>query len=406
MLFQEKKNLFLTHKDYFNENMAVSPIPNTYFHLFYVIKKILFIFGLDITNNDDKITRHHFFYQKAISFMWIIFIIVAVVSFTTIDIHIGSNVQSMLFRKSSDISTFLIWSVMKTRENAIYSLLHDMNTLRYVLGIRIPSFWIWLIVALIFAVPLLAWLSVVVFLDEEDCKRLVLYYSFKLVSVSDGYYCRISGIILFLSCLLIHTLRTTVTILYIAICCLLRSLLKKHSEMGIKKLEKKINAFHYKRCQNYVDFYKHVTEISNSFEKVMSLPVFLIIIGDCLGMFYGFLKYEDTKRSMEFYDVNYRFAILFLALRSLVSFLCVAFAAASVYESSKDVKKIQEKLTESLLASGEKIDNQQLFLLLLAQSNPPTVLSAWGFFNFKRNLVISVFGIVLTYSLLMIQIMN
>ncbi|GFW11349.1 uncharacterized protein TNCV_3808691 [Trichonephila clavipes] len=295
---------------------------------------------------------------------------------------------------------------MKARENSIYNLLHDMNSLRYVLGIRISSFWIWLTVALIFTVPLLAFLSVVLFLDEEDCKRLVVYYSFKLVSIPDGYYCRISGIILFLSCILIHTLRTTITILYIAICCLLHSLLKKHSEIGMKKLEKRINAFDHKYCQNFVDHYKHITDISNSFEKAMSLPVFIIIIGDCLGMFYGFLKYEDTKRSMEFYFVNYRFAILFLALRSLVSFLCVAFAAASVYESSQDVKKIQEKLTERLLASRQKIDNQEFFLLLLAQSNPPTVLSAWGFFNFKRNLVISVFGIVLTYSLLMIQIMN
>ncbi|GFQ76082.1 uncharacterized protein TNCT_674501 [Trichonephila clavata] len=295
---------------------------------------------------------------------------------------------------------------MKTRENQVFNLLHDMNSLRYVFGIKVALFWIWFTVVLIFAVPLLAWLSVMLFVKEESCKMLVLYYSFKVVSVSVGNSCRILGIILFLSCILIHTLRTTITILYIAICCILRGLLKKHSEMGIKKLEKNIKAFDYKYCQNYVNSYKHITHISDSFEKAMSLPVFIIIIGDCLGMFYGFLKYEDTKRSIEFYDVNYRFAILFLALRSLVSFLCVAFAASRVYESSKNAKKVQEKLNERLLASGQKVENQELFLLLLAQSNPPIVLSAWGFFNFKRNLVISVFGFILTYSLLMIQIMN
>ncbi|GFY58089.1 uncharacterized protein TNIN_368781 [Trichonephila inaurata madagascariensis] len=295
---------------------------------------------------------------------------------------------------------------MKTRENSIFNMLHDMNSLRCVLGIKFPSFWTWFSVALIFAVPLLAWLTLMLSLEEEDCKLMALYYSLKLVSVPVGYYCQISGTILFLSYILVYTLRTTVAILYVAICCLLRSLLKRHSELGIKKLEKGFIPLDQKYCKNYMDFYKHITQISDFFEKTMCLPIFLITVADCLGMFLGFLKFEDIKRSKNLYLLHFRFSTLFHALRSLVSFLCVAFAASNVYESSKEAKKVQEKLTESLLASGQKIDNQQLFLLLLAQSNPPTVLSAWGFFNFKRNLVISVFGIILTYSLLMIQIIN
>ncbi|GFQ76080.1 uncharacterized protein TNCT_674491 [Trichonephila clavata] len=174
----------------------------------------------------------------------------------------------------------------------------------------------------------------------------------------------------------------------------------------MRKLEKGFTPLNQKYYRKHMDFYKHITQISDVFEKTMCLPIFLITVADCSGMFFGFLKFEDIKRSKNLYLLHFRFSTLFHALRSLVSFLCVSFAASSVYESSKDAKKVQEKLTERLLASKQKIDNQDLFLLFLAQNNPPIVLSAWGFFNFNRSLVISVFGIVLTYSLLMIQIIN
>ncbi|GFU47327.1 uncharacterized protein NPIL_82111 [Nephila pilipes] len=386
--------------------MVIFPVPNTYFHLFFVITKVIFIFGLDIRNNEDNVKRRQSFYQKILSLFWIFYFVHTIITIITDDIQHIPSINSIIARKSNDIIAFLIWSVMKTRENKIHNLLQHMNHLRSTSDIKLHTFWIWFSGGVIFTVPLLAWLSLILFLDEKNCQYLLMYYRLHLFNIPKGYKCRVSSVPLLFSHSTMYALRTSVTVLYISICCLLRSLLNRHSEMGTKKIEKKTSAIDQKYCENYIDSYKHIIEISSTFEKVMSLPVFLITIGDCLGMVYGFLKFEESKGPDGKYLINFRFGILYIALRSLVSFLSVTFFASSVHESSMHAKIVQQKLTEQLLTSRQKRDNKELLLLFLAQNNPPLTLSAGGFFNFTRNLVLSVLGTVLTYSLLMMQILK
>ncbi|GFU47319.1 uncharacterized protein NPIL_82071 [Nephila pilipes] len=383
--------------------MKRNPLPNTYFHLFFVIIKVMFMFGLDIRNKEDIMIRRHSFYQKILSLFWVLYFVHTIITIITDDIYQTPTINSLIARKSNDVIAFLIWIVMKTRENKVHNLLQHMNYLRTISDVKLHSFWIWFSVGLTFAIPLLAWLSLILFLDETYCSSLASYYSLHLFSVPEGYSCLVSSVALLFSHTAIYALRTSVTVLYITICFFLRNLLNRHSEMGLKNIEKNTNPIDQKYCENYIDLYKHIIEISNIFEKVMSLPVFLITIADCMGIFYGFLKFEESKEPKKIYLVSYRFGILYIILRSLVSFLFVTFAASSVFESSVNAKTVLEKLTERLLISGQKKDNKELLLLFLAQNKSPLILSAWGFFNFTRSLVLSVLGVVLTYSLLMMQ---
>ncbi|GFU47320.1 uncharacterized protein NPIL_82081 [Nephila pilipes] len=366
----------------------------------------MFIFGLDIRNKGDVVKKRHSFYKKTLSFFWILYIVHTLITFITDGIQHFHRLISTVTRKSNDIIAFLIWIVMKTKENKVYNLLQHLKCLRNISDVKLHFFWIWLSGGVIFAAPLLAWLSLILFLEEKNCQSLVLYYSLRLFSVHEGYNCLVSSAVSLFSNFAKYALRTSVTVLYITVCCVLQNLLNRHSEMGMKKIKKNISPIDQKYCINYIDSYKHIIEISNIFEKVMSLPIFLITIGDCTGMFYGFLKFEESKGQKGIYFESFEFTILFIALRSLISFLCVTFAASSVHESSVKAKIVQEKMTERLLISGQKKDNKELLLLFLAQNKSPLILSAWGFFNFTRSLVLSVLGVVLSYSLLITQILK
>ncbi|GBM76181.1 hypothetical protein AVEN_17812-1, partial [Araneus ventricosus] len=90
-------------------------------------------------------------------------------------------------------------------------------------------------------------------------------------------------------------------------------------------------------------------------------------------------------------------------LRGLISFLSVCLTASTVHEASKTSKESQKKLMRRIVASKEENDGQRALLLLASYDGPPFILSAWGYFYFTKGLVLSFLGVILSYSLLILQ---
>ncbi|GFY58091.1 uncharacterized protein TNIN_368801 [Trichonephila inaurata madagascariensis] len=328
-------------------------------------------------------------------------------SILTADIYISKGFAEVMSRKIPDLMSFLIWCSLRARKAEISNLLHDIHYLGNLVNAKLRFLWELLGVAIIITVPLASWLCVTLSMKENMCKHLVLYFSFLIAYVPEGWNCRMWFIITFLHQIAAFALRTAATVLYVIVCCYFRNLLNKYSEKGIKKVtdfNSRLDSNYFRR---YLEFYENIMRTTTSFENSMSSTALLITISDCMGMLYGLERIQHFKQmSFSLWLKWYSFSIVFFFLRGLFSFLCVSLAASSVHEASKRAKTVQEEMLKKFLISNRKDNNKESFLLFVALNRPPFVFSAWGFFYFTKSLVFSAFGTVLTYALLITQILR
>ncbi|GFR26599.1 uncharacterized protein TNCT_602911 [Trichonephila clavata] len=127
-----------------------------------------------------------------------------------------------------------------------------------------------------------------------------------------------------------------------------------------------------------------------------------------MGLVYGLIKLDpfDNIPEEKMRDSSYWWAIVFVSVRGFLSFLCIAMAASRVHDASKNSKDMQEDILKRLHTSGEKKEIQESLLLNTSYNSPPFILSAWKVFYFKRRIILSVTGSVVTYSLLIMQILK
>ncbi|GFQ76085.1 uncharacterized protein TNCT_674521 [Trichonephila clavata] len=331
---------------------------------FSPITKIMLIIGLDVRSNEkssNKTSGWFLFYEKFLSVLWIVFIVYVAATFITGDITSGEkSIYEVVSRKFHELVAFLIWYILKTRKREVYLLLHEIYYFTTLLNAEVHRFWEYFGVVISLIVPFLSWLSLTLAMNEIRCKSFMFYISLNIDYIPDGYHCSVLYIVMIGNKLAIHSLRTAVTVLYVIICCTIRNILNKWSEIGAKKLTE--FGTECRGNRSYMEMFEQITNILIRFESVMSLPIFLVTISDCIGMFYSFLSLRDMPNF--FWPNVHNFFLTFILLRSLVSFLSVSIAASNVYESSKKVKEVQRKMLKSSLSSEHNSVRQ---LLLMSQ---------------------------------------
>ncbi|GFY77207.1 hypothetical protein TNIN_68861 [Trichonephila inaurata madagascariensis] len=112
----------------------------------------------------------------------------------------------------------------------------------------------------------------------------------------------------------------------------------------------------------------------------MSLPIFLIVSSDLMGLMYGLNKLDPFNNAPEekIRASVYMFSIVFASVRGFFSFLCISMAASSIHEASQNAKNIQEDILKRLYVSGEKKEIEESLLLNTLYHSPPFLLSAWN----------------------------
>ncbi|GFQ76083.1 uncharacterized protein TNCT_674511 [Trichonephila clavata] len=325
----------------------------------------------------------------------------------TADIYISKSFTEVMSRKIPHVMSFLIWGSLRMRKVEISNLLYDIHYFGNLVNAKLRLLWELLGVVIIIAVPLTSYLAVTLNIKESTCKHLVLYFSFLIAYVPEGWNCKMWFIIAFFHQIAAFALRTAATVLYVIICCYFRNLLNKYSEKGLKKVtdfNSQIDGNYFRR---YLELYENIARMTTSFESSMSSPALLVTISDCMGMLYGLERTQHFKQMPPSLWLKwYSFAVVFFFFRGIGSFLCVSLAASSVHEASKRAKTVQEEMLKKFLVSERKSNNNELFLLSVTLNRPPLVLSAWGFFYFTKSLVFTAFGTVLTYALLITQILR
>ncbi|GFU06562.1 uncharacterized protein NPIL_592461 [Nephila pilipes] len=316
--------------------------------------------------------------------------------------------NSKLARKSIEIAASLLWFVMMKKRKNVLRLLYNTQLLGNSLGKKIPKRWLMYGAVATITIPLIALGSMTIPFKEDQCKALLMYYSFGLNYVNDGNNCIVFYFIMFIIQFIVHTLRTIVAIIYIIICCFLRNLLNSHSAVSAKKVIIQNADTGYAYFKNYLDTYERIAVILKSLEKTMSLPIFLIASSDLMGLMYGLIKLDpfnnipENKNSIR----PYTFMIVFVSARGLLSFLCISFAASGIHQASKNAKDTQQDILKQLLIVGGKKEFQESLLLNNSYNNPPFILSAWDVFYFTKGGILSILGSVMTYSLLIMQILK
>ncbi|GBO16285.1 hypothetical protein AVEN_83596-1 [Araneus ventricosus] len=287
------------------------------------------------------------------------------------------------------------------------NLLKGINSLGINFKDKHCRFWLTAGLVTIVAFPLLTWVASILLLTENECQKIVPFYLLGLNFAANGQNCQVLFTFLLLQQFFILSLKIAFTIFYVIICHSLRHILDLYSKTGVKILAVQTERLDYNFFRTYLEEYESIISVLKSLEKYLSFPIFLVQMSDCISMFYGFVNIDPSKDISTDNMVRKFFpGVVVFSLGSLVSFLCVSFVATSVHEASKLAKDIQERMLKLILASGQKSDREELFLLSLNHNSPAFTLSSGGFFYFTKSLICSAIASILTYSLLMLQILK
>ncbi|GBN28586.1 hypothetical protein AVEN_185110-1 [Araneus ventricosus] len=135
-------------------------------------------------------------------------------------------------------------------------------------------------------------------------------------------------------------------------------------------------------------------------ESALSLQIFWLISSLFTSLFVLFsatLRFNSSSSLIV--DLEY---IIFAALQG-ISFFVVIFFAAQVNEEDEELRH-EVKDIAFQLKQWKRTEKSYETLFLFLESKRPLALTASGLFQFKKNLLLTSAGILITYNLLMLQL--
>ncbi|KAF8786126.1 hypothetical protein HNY73_007888 [Argiope bruennichi] len=375
---------------------------------FVLIIKIMFLFGVDVKTDAKfpgyKFSKWRSAYQGFVALLWMLYFIYTALSVIIIDLPSVTRISEVLPRKSSDVLAFMIWCVLKTRKRKIYHLLCDIFYLSNNFKVKCRPLWLSFGPVIILGIPVLGWQALTWFFEEDDCRKLIPYLTFGFRYVREGQNCKVFSFATLLQVIASKSLKLAFTVLYIFLCCLIRKILITHSTAGVNIFAIQAPMLDYKYFKRYLAGYDSIIEVLKSFERIMSLPILLVQLYDCMNIFYGIVNLDPIKElSQNNIIAKYFTGIVFVSSVSLTSFLCVCFAATNIHEASKRARDVQERIFKRIITSEPGTGREQMVLLFLNCNNPAFALSASGFFYFTKPMILAAIGSIVTYSLLVMQ---
>ncbi|GBL87152.1 hypothetical protein AVEN_270451-1 [Araneus ventricosus] len=263
---------------------------------------------------------------------------------------------------------------------------------------KLHRLWIIISMVAIIANPVVGSLIAILPVTEKHCQMLLRYQVFSLIDVPASKSCMIWYVVGPISIVPPYVLCSGVSILYVIFCCCFRNLLHTHSKTGLEK-----EHISCKNFRNHLLTHDRAVKVLKDFQEVMSLPVFMIVVKDCAGIFFGFIALDPFGRiSNPLLFKPWIWAAVFVSLTSSISFLSISLAAASVGEASKNASDVQQEMMKRVHASTLQ-DKVELFVFFKTHKTAPFNLSAGGVFCFTKGLVLAAIGSLLTYSLLLLQ---
>ncbi|GFR16487.1 hypothetical protein TNCT_301401, partial [Trichonephila clavata] len=96
--------------------------------------------------------------------------------------------------------------------------------------------------------------------------------------------------------------------------------------------------------------------------------------------------------------------LVFSAMLGLIGFLLLSISASDIHEADKMAKRINSELCKEEWLYHKRKCISEWIPLPFTDSERAFKLSRWNLFFFTRNFILSAFGNLLTYTLLLLQL--
>ncbi|GBL87156.1 hypothetical protein AVEN_270454-1 [Araneus ventricosus] len=257
------------------------------------------------------------------------------------------------------------------------------------------SSWITLATVFIIGLSFAGSLSITLLFPEQYCQRMLRTRSVDLIHAAEFLSCKNGYIMRPIVIVPKNIFCAVVCILYVYICHFFKKLLITHSKSGLQK-----DLLSCKDFRDYLLTHERIVKGLKDFENVMSLPIFFLVMNDCMEIIFAFVDLDPFDQfPITAWEQNFIWFNLFTSLRALISSLCVSLAAASVARGSDRARNVQQEILQRVHASTIQ-EKLELLLFIKKHESPPFILSAGGCFYFTNSLIFVAFFSFLTYSLL------
>ncbi|GIY58702.1 uncharacterized protein CDAR_416091 [Caerostris darwini] len=150
----------------------------------------------------------------------------------------------------------------------------------------------------------------------------------------------------------------------------------------------------------FIHEYSNIHQFASDIESALSLQVLFLCISNLTEVFAVFtitLGYSD------FWNYIYGIEKAIYTISNLISFFGLTYFASEVSREDKRLRVIIKDI-EFKLSSSKETQDQGNMLHKFIKSKEIIVFSAWGVFDFTRELLLTSTGVFMTYNLLLIQL--
>lgn len=372
------------------------------------LRKLLFVLLCVIGIKQTAVSRSKFgsllciFSHPFPIFMHLIMIFKGIVLiFTKRKSFLGDS-KSSIFSVSNSILSVILWHVIYSRRSKIYSLLKNSHqnpacqvytkSLNQMSG---PKIILSLISFNIFTVLIL---PICIVLSHSISSFIDTWFMGFRISQSE-YVIRVAIFIFFFLYFVEFILPSTVFLLIF--CFLTRKL--AHNLEEYKTFIKMTGIWHDSisyHCHMHEKLVKRV----ESFDKTFSLPIFIHFCFTMTIAFTGLaLELEHTR--MNFHHV---IEGAFYMYFSIVGIMAVIHVAVKVSKEQQEISMLYRKYYEHIVGRNENpfapSGVKKLAILKIIYKRPILHLTCWRLFRLDNKFLFTVFGTVLTYGFLIIQL--
>lgn len=176
-----------------------------------------------------------------------------------------------------------------------------------------------------------------------------------------------------------------------------------------KKLE---NLYGEEDLSNVLDFalfYFKIIKILKKLRETLSTLLFLLLLCNCMATFTGLYLIVSYSQLMENEFEEWEFVLLIQVLFITISGACMIFAQA-VFGSliPENLREIRDTAANLIEIHGKELDSRSKIYFYLKRIERKDIvhLTACDMINVQRHLLLSCFGALLTYGLLLINMKN
>lgn len=372
--------------------MMLFPTTNKYFLYFTkkrnVYKFVSYIFNLSGIfmnfNMDNPINQKtkHCISIKIVKILTITICILQLNACASIYLKLGSKSKKSLLIYTCIFVTYFIFRFYLCKSSFILNKI--IKNVCYISNningkIYIPRWtYVWIIIVLISVIFLFIYMGLELYNNNDLLKSIMFGHSIKSVYMKLFFSFLYS---LFYTLILFMPLNAF-DFYYVMNCLYIASLFKK-----LCKMLKNSSNPDYKYLTH---IYNNITTVAEILDKKVGFLVFVSILYNAFSMYFGLtivIHHNDNK------DEPQQYVMIFVCILGFLSFIAKVESASLISTSSLSCKKESRKIYE--------FNYKQVFnYIRLTKNFKEFYMTVWGFIEIKRSIILGTLGAILTYSLL------